>query len=421
MRIRLMHTLEIKNPIQLARQVLDQSNRELTLRRVPPNLLVGQGATDFAFDQGMLVVPHDALISPAARERWNRWKADLRSAERRAKRDAPNTTTPRYPSASQLPPYEATPLQERQPPEPKSMRNSVWNEGEPISPPSSVAGFRGSSGKTLAAILLAKCGLTMGIAGHASLRSRNSSVDSQTPGSTVPGTPGSEAEDVHRRSSIPLTADSLAANAIVANVRLTPNVQDAARDPTDSTPSDRDDSTGDSGDIDDGDVEIEQFDTALRADGHGEDKAMVDDTDSSGSVPLPSATPSPPATPKDRRLSEDMITDTVGAIAIDNEGNIACGASSGGIGMKFRGRVGPAALVGVGAAVCPANNDDKSRMTTACVTSGTGEHMATTLAANVCAERLYNSVRARKTGGLEPCSDDEAVKAMIEQDFMSIL
>ena len=72
--------VEIKNPISLARVILDTSCQELSLRRVPPNLLVGQGATDFAFTQGFTIVPHEALISPSARERWNRWKHDLKKA-----------------------------------------------------------------------------------------------------------------------------------------------------------------------------------------------------------------------------------------------------------------------------------------------------------------------------------------------------
>ena len=58
----------------------------LTLRRVPPNLLVSQGATDFAVEMGMPILPHDALISPAAKERWMRWRSDLRAAERKSKK-----------------------------------------------------------------------------------------------------------------------------------------------------------------------------------------------------------------------------------------------------------------------------------------------------------------------------------------------
>lgn len=116
----------------------------------------------------------------------------------------------------------------------------------------------------------------------------------------------------------------------------------------------------------------------------------------------------------------DDITDTVGAIAIDCHGHIAAGSSSGGIGMKHKGRVGPAALVGIGTAVIPVEPEDKDKTSVATVTSGTGEHMATTMAAGTCASRLYSSSRRSRKGGSESTDDDNAMRAFVERDFMGM-
>lgn len=116
----------------------------------------------------------------------------------------------------------------------------------------------------------------------------------------------------------------------------------------------------------------------------------------------------------------DIITDTIGAIAIDLRGNIAAGSSSGGIGMKHSGRIGPAALVGVGSAVIPADPKDSRGTSVAAVTSGTGEHMATTMASHTCAQRLYHGNRRADGGSFDTEYDDDAImKSFVTDDFMS--
>lgn len=115
----------------------------------------------------------------------------------------------------------------------------------------------------------------------------------------------------------------------------------------------------------------------------------------------------------------DMITDTIGAIAVDDQGNMAAGSSSGGIGMKHRGRLGPAALVGIGTAVVPADPADQDNVCVATVTSGTGEHMATTMASQRCAERIRGNTR-RGSNGYDVQENDEDVimESFINRDFM---
>jgi taspase (threonine aspartase 1) len=115
---------------------------------------------------------------------------------------------------------------------------------------------------------------------------------------------------------------------------------------------------------------------------------------------------------------DDMITDTVGCIAIDQHGHIAAGSSSGGIGMKHRGRIGPAALVGIGTAVVPESPNDEFGTVTASIMSGTGEHFATTMAAQRAAERIYHGTRQGPHGEDVYDDDDDAVmKSFVLNDF----
>ena len=123
---------------------------------------------------------------------------------------------------------------------------------------------------------------------------------------------------------------------------------------------------------------------------------------------------------EDRRDNNDKITDTVGAIAVDSYGNIAAGSSSGGIGMKHRGRTGPAALVGIGTAVIPTDPKDPEKACVATVTSGTGEHMATTMAAHTCATQLYSCMQKGESGEFEEVAEDEAMGEMIQRYFMGM-
>ncbi|OCK83257.1 N-terminal nucleophile aminohydrolase [Lepidopterella palustris CBS 459.81] len=440
---------QVKNPISLARLVLEHTTKTLSLRRVPPNLLVSQGATDFAFEQGMPVLPHDALVSPAARERWLRWKSDLKYAERKVKCDTRENSTAykiKEPSSK----FEDQIRKKQRDQHTKAMLGGAQDDNRSISPTLSDAWKDPASSPS------------------------TSATDSSWKTQTSPPTPQSwqswqswQSEKSEQSDSIhdftdprgpPRSIHEPSKSAYITSIQKVTTLANCGA----SYRSTEDQALG--GDLpmsDIGDTEETTWAASLPRHSWGDGSSGGGSSASSDTMQLPSLTPSPPPpdalekplpeTPPEKqeesptpfastplghvtdsppfplapRISpqsapheEDSITDTVGAIAIDSFGNIACGASSGGIGMKYRGRVGPAALVGVGAAVVPLDPDDKQMKCVATVTSGTGEHMATTMAATVCAERLYHGVKRVPGGTFEPTDDDSAIKVMIDTDFM---
>jgi taspase (threonine aspartase 1) len=379
---------EVKNPISAARVVLDGQSKRLSLQRVPPNILVGPGATDYAYDHGITVLPSDFLVSQTARARWLRWQHDVDAARQKELEDLLDPEEAPRPNQGDINMY--------------SVGNStIVHPAQLMSPPPSV------QPKQQGALLSAT----------------NTSGD----------------------DSMAMVADSSDNSYTTCHSIASPNPNQQIG-PNYNIPSEG--KHGSDGSFEE--HKLASLHSNDQSAGHGTDRSLA--SINSGSrvsfnssstvaphlVPLPpSGTPSrvsvsqteaaqsegpPRSLPRESSQNQDDgnddITDTVGAIAVDCYGNIAAGSSSGGIGMKHRGRVGPAALVGIGTAVIPVDPNDPDRTCAAAVTSGTGEHMATTLAASTCASRIYFSQRKGENGMPEEVTEDEALKAMIEVDFM---
>ncbi|KAF2428833.1 N-terminal nucleophile aminohydrolase [Tothia fuscella] len=440
---------QVKNPISVAKVVLDRSKDILSLRRVPPNLLVAQGATDFAELQGIPIVPYDALVSPAARERWLRWRQDLRVAEKKTiqagqaingpstldsnfrdhlaedirhnrvreahtealigkRRRASRLNTSNASSPASLHIYSAPATTQHTPglysPQSPSTNSEMSDPDmfiDPIGPPGSI--HQSSASAFINSTQQIPALLTM---------SGTDTYETYAPAIGYPTT--SDAEMWRSRRSHDGSEDggrieeesdvSVSSKSTLQLPSITPSPEPESRKVNAAEAS---------------------MDTNMEEGVVGHDAG----------APLPEPTPNnreqfkgPPSSPdygtfidgasSEVREPDDHITDTVGAIAIDQYGHMACGASSGGIGMKYRGRAGPAALVGVGAAIVPVHPEDKGQKTVGTVTSGTGEHMGTTLAASTCAERLYHEVQSGRGGQLETVDDDDVLEAFIERDFM---
>ncbi|KAM0815777.1 putative Asparaginase [Seiridium cardinale] len=369
-------TPHIKNPISLAKMILVEGHKALSLRRVAPNLLVGKGAKEFATEHGMNLVPNNWLVSKNAQDRWERWKKDLKLAE--------NTKGPTNPSA------EARPMT----PEPFekghdkrdhtiAIKTGTWNEGQPDSPGQPITP----------------------VANNPPVQT-SSALKSETPWQSTAPSPSTREPPRVPTDRSPLSFLGAFTTPRPSNPGSPASKKSRHKDGR-------------------GDDANDEMDTGDRA--------------SSPNSPVPdSAHLNGPLHDLEYRENEDRIMDTVGAIAIDQWGNMAAGSSSGGIGMKHRGRVGPAALIGIGTALIPGSNraqapaskdklkdaaqdsDDFEWKAVAVVTSGTGEHMAITQASQKCAERLYQSTKRGANGQNVSEYDETAImESFIVHDFQN--
>ena len=402
------------NPISLASQVLKYSTKPLSLRRVPPNLLVGRGATDFASEIGMPVLPSDALISAGAYLRFQKWTSDLKKTARQEAAAGQKQDQYTQSKSHKLPgrsdvivedhasePIESSPVELAQ----------CWNDSQPPQT------LRPTVDAELDGPTLAKGNRLLG-----QTPSEESSHMDTSPQDWCypfgdrhveisPTVNPAHLEEHESNSIAPMTDSEDDRSCIDDDL---PSEFDAYRHPKSRgdlslSPAGKEEQArlaeeaafaSTSSSINS--ISREEFESET-----GQYATMPDyGVLSSGATP-------------NTFLDDDIVNDTVGAIAVDAVGNIAAGSSSGGIGMKHVGRIGPAALVGVGTSVIPIEPDDEDKTSVATVTSGTGEHMATTMASTICANRIYTSSRRTQWGGIESTDDSDAIKCFVERDFMA--
>lgn len=95
----------------------------------PPNLLIGEGAKEFARESGMLLVPNQFLVSRNARDRYVRWQEDMRRAEGKASLSLAHNTYDRA-----LDDHGSEIRQNVHPDHTTAILTGTWNEGQPDSP-----------------------------------------------------------------------------------------------------------------------------------------------------------------------------------------------------------------------------------------------------------------------------------------------
>lgn len=413
--------LDVRNPISLAKLILDTSNQPLSLRRVPPNALVGEGARNFAEEHGMATFANEYLVSKNSRDRFLRWQEDLKRAEVKSK-EAKAGSSPgqanmgcapcQYDTVAATDPHDVFPRDHT-----AAIMAGTWNEGQPDSPYVGTpnADVSGASEP----LVYPTATYARALASSPNSTARPPLRSAPAPGVFTHAAPTTSTSDMSRNfppnrlkrhsknTNQANRGDGVSADATHDEAQPTGDWEVAYLDET-KPPSEHHHDDLDNGQVQQGDAAVVSIRGLKRPLNASEEDEDEDASTQVAKRQFQSGSP-----------KEDLVTDTIGAIAIDDGGHIAAGSSSGGIGMKHRGRLGPAALVGIGTAVVPCAEDDEDNLTVAAVTSGTGEHMATTMASQRCAERLYHGTR-RGPSGIDIRDDDEdaIMESFIAKDFM---
>jgi taspase (threonine aspartase 1) len=107
------------------------------------------------------------------------------------------------------------------------------------------------------------------------------------------------------------------------------------------------------------------------------------------------------------------VSDTVGAICVDSDWNVASAASSGGIMLKHPGRVGPASCYGAGVWAEAGTSDENDACRTACCASGSGEYLMKTL----ISERVCGVLKTSFQPFCAPGSEEVGIDVDLASDL----
>lgn len=72
---------DVRNPIKLARHLCDRQSKLLSFGRIPPMVLAGKGASDYAAEVGLQIVPTEQMVSAKAAKSYDHYRRNISKYE----------------------------------------------------------------------------------------------------------------------------------------------------------------------------------------------------------------------------------------------------------------------------------------------------------------------------------------------------